>query len=373
MRLSDIPTPAAVIDRPRFEANCRTMLERCRSHGVRLRPHMKTMKSIEAARIALGAPAGPIAVATLREAEHFAAHGFSDIFYAVCVTPDKLARCAAIARAAPGFSLLVDSMEAAAAVIASGTAHKVWIEMDCGEHRTGLPSGDPAVIGIARALSEASNTTFAGVATHGGQAYGATDVAEIVRIAERERAAVVDAAARIRAAGGACPDVSAGSTPTAVHGRSWDGVTELRAGVYMAGDLFQAGIGSCAQDALAFSVLATVIARNTERRQVVVDAGGLALSKDRSTAGHPFDAGYGLMLDIHGKAAFGALKIDDVHQEHGELRAVPPAVLERLAPGTRVRILPNHACMTAAMYERLNVVAGGGDAIDAIWDRVNGW
>jgi D-serine deaminase-like pyridoxal phosphate-dependent protein len=353
------------------------MRERCRAHGVQLRPHMKTMKSVEAARIALGATSGPITVATLKEAEYFADHGFDDIFYAVCITPDKLARAARLARRANRFSLLVDNVDAAEAVAVSAAResvqHNVWIEIDCGEHRTGLPPGDLAVIRIARLLSENPHTTFAGVATHGGQAYGAESTSEITRIAELERSAAVDAAMRIRNAGIACPNVSAGSTPTAVHGQSWDGVTELRAGVYMTGDLFQAGIGSCAMDALAFTVLATVIARNTERGQVVVDAGGLALSKDRSTAGHAFDAGYGRVLDINGNAAFGALKIDDVHQEHGEMHAVSPAVLDKLAPGTRVRILPNHACMTAAMYDRLHVTIDGSGAIAEVWDRVNGW
>lgn len=169
------------------------------------------------------------------------------------------------------------------------------------------------------------------------------------------------------------PGVSAGSTPTAIFGRSGDGLTEIRAGVYMAGDLFQAAIGSQREEDIAVSVLATVISHKPEYNQIVIDAGGLALSKDRSTAAvKGGDLGYGLVVDLEGNPSYGRLIVGAVHQEHGEIRSEQPLPFERLPIGTRVRILPNHACMTAAAYERFLVVAGE-SKVSAVWERVNGW
>jgi D-serine deaminase-like pyridoxal phosphate-dependent protein len=141
----------------------------------------------------------------------------------------------------------------------------------------------------------------------------------------------------------------------------------------MAGDLFQAAIGAHAREDIALSVLATVISHNRARNQIVVDAGGLALSKDRSTQALPgADAGYGLVLDAGGEASFGELFVAGVHQEHGEIRGEAPLPFDRLPIGARVRILPNHACMTAAMYDAYLVVDGGTDVVGH-WRRTNGW
>jgi D-serine deaminase-like pyridoxal phosphate-dependent protein len=135
--------------------------------------------------------------------------------------------------------------------------------------------------------------------------------------------------------------------------------------VYVFGDLFQASIGSCAVDDIALTVLSTVISSRGGGR-AVIDAGGLALSKDRSTAATE-DAGYGRVCDLHGRP-LGEAVVVDVHQEHGEVRGLP----EDLPVGTRVRVLPNHACMTAAAHPGYHVVDGGLDVL-ARWSRINGW
>ncbi|MDP8914699.1 MAG: hypothetical protein M3N39_14135, partial [Pseudomonadota bacterium] len=165
---------------------------------------------------------------------------------------------------------------------------------------------------------------------------------------------------------------SAGSTPTAVHMHSGEGLTEIRAGVYMAGDLFQVGIGSQDVEDIAASVVATVISHKPERNQIVVDAGGLALSKDRSTAALPErDMGYGLVVDLEGRPAFGRLIVGGVHQEHGEIQGAEPLPFDRLPIGSRVRILPNHACMTTAAHDRYLITEGA--KIRAEWEKVGGW
>ena len=180
-------------------------------------------------------------------------------------------------------------------------------------------------------------------------------------------------AERLRAAGLPCPVVSVGSTPTAVHAKNLDGVTEMRPGVYVFNDVFQADIHSCALEDIAVTVLATVTGHHRARGEIVIDAGGLALSKDRSTQNGPRDVGYGLVVDAAGGASLPELHVARVSQEHGVVTA-PGGDLpfDALPPGTRVRVLPNHACFTAAAYEGYHVVAGGHE-VEAEWPRVNGW
>lgn len=373
--LADVQTPALILDRQRLTRNAHRMLAHARQFGVGLRPHLKTLKSIDAARLAVDPQHGGIAVATFNEASYFASQGFSDIQLAVCLSPGRIAEAATLLRRAPGFSFFIDSLEMAKQLAQFASANavplRVWIEVDSGGHRTGVDAEDPLLIRIAEALGP--KLVLEGVATHAGQSYGASATAELSAIAEIERESVVDAAQRLRRAGFASPRVSAGSTPTLVHARSATGLTEWRAGVYLAGDLFQALAQSLTVDDVALSVVATVISHHRQRRQIVVDAGGLALSKDRSTAAYPADdAGYGAVLDLNAQPVFGKMRIDNVHQEHGEIHGVSDAAFDALPLGAKVRILPNHACMTAAMYEAYWVTDGTA-AIVARWPRTNGW
>ncbi len=142
----------------------------------------------------------------------------------------------------------------------------------------------------------------------------------------------------------------------------------------MFGDLLQAQLGTHAPADIALTVLAAVIGRKPERDAVLLDAGALALSKDRSTQAAPKDYGFGLMLDRAGRPAFGEAIVVRTHQEHGEVRGEPGAPLpfDRLPIGARVRVAPNHACLTAAAYDRYHVVDGGA-AVVAVWTRINGW
>jgi D-serine deaminase-like pyridoxal phosphate-dependent protein len=199
--------------------------------------------------------------------------------------------------------------------------------------------------------------------THAGHSYGCTSVQEIVQIAEAERLAAVVAAEAIRATGIVCETVSVGSTPTATHARHLDGVTEMRPGVYMFGDLDQVGLGSLPEDRIAVSVLASVIGVYPDR--VVVDAGGLALSKDTSAQRHDPKVGYGKVVGLRGAYVVKA------NQEHGIIKADDPGVLQSLKVGDRLRILPNHVCMTAAAHPGYHVV--NGTKVLERWPRINGW
>jgi D-serine deaminase-like pyridoxal phosphate-dependent protein len=365
MNLLELSTPCLVLERPILERNVQDMAATIARSGVPLRPHMKTAKSIDVARIALRGQPGGITVSTLAEAAYFAEHGITDILYAVGITPQKLDQVAALNTAGARVIVWTDDADMAAVIAAHRTPPPTLIEIDSGEARGGIAPDSDALIEIATRLGR----NLIGVMTHAGHSYAGRSVAEMASIAEAERSAVTGAAKRLRGMGHAVEIVSAGSSPTARHGAYFDGVTELRAGVYMFGDLFQAEIGTHTLDSIAVTVLSSVIGRKAGR--LLVDAGGLALSKDRSTEAAPQDFGFGLVLDVDGKPTLGNAIVRKAYQEHGVVE-LDPAVPVDLAVGARVRIAPNHTCMTVAAHDRYHVVSGGRD-VEAVWHRVNGW
>lgn len=376
MQIGDLPTPALVLDRSKLERNAAAMSARAHAAGVDLRPHMKTSKSWRVAEIATAGHSGGITVSTLAEADYFLEHGFPDITYAVCITPSKLDRVAALQKRGARLKLLTDSAVATRALAdraaALGADFSMLIELDSGEHRTGV--GRDRDGGELLAIADAMRGTrleLHGVLTHAGHSYGATTIAEVKRIAEGERQCVVEAAEQLQANGHVCRVVSTGSTPTAVHAESFAGLTEIRPGVYLFGDLAQVGRRSCSADQIAVSVLATVLSHRPEHGRLLIDAGGLALSKDTSAQSYAPNTGYGWVLDELGERRIGDLYVATADQEHGFVEGtnVP---FDALPIGSRVRVLPNHACMTAAAYSNYAVVDGGNEVVDT-WDRTGGW
>ena len=195
-------------------------------------------------------------------------------------------------------------------------------------------------------------------------------------IADQERDAVVDAANTLRKAGFNCPIISVGSTPTALYARDLAGVTEARPGVYMFSDLFQVGIGTSTLDNIALSVLTTVIGHQEGENQLLIDAGGLALSKDRSTEALDIDCAFGLVCDARTGQIIEGLKVANVHQEHGQITSPLAINFDHYPIGTQFRILPNHSCITAAGYDRYNVINSThlhpAESVE-VWTRCNGW
>jgi D-serine deaminase-like pyridoxal phosphate-dependent protein len=369
MTLDDLLTPCLVLDQGILQHNIDFMARAVARHGVRLRPHMKTAKSIDVLRLAASrGDLGGITVSTLAEAEYFFGHGITDIIYAVAITPQKLTHVAKLNVAGANVRVVTDDPETASAIAASPQPPRTLIEIDCGEHRSGVAPEDPALLEIADRLGN----LLAGVMTHAGHSYGGRTSADMVRMAETERAAAVRAAQSLSAAGHAPGIVSIGSSPTALHAQTLAGVTEMRAGVYMFGDLFQAEIGTHRHADIAMTVLASVIGRRPKENRLVIDAGGLALSKDRSTEAAPRDFAYGLMLDLDGQPSFGHSLVKRAYQEHGVVEVDPDNVGPLPPVGAKVRIAPNHTCMTAAAHDRYFVVEGKRDVV-AIWPRVNGW
>ena len=374
--IDDLPTPALILDRAILSRNLKRMSERLRSAGVMLRPHLKTAKSVQIGRMAVEGHDGRITVSTLAEARYFAKGGFTDILYGVGVVPSKLAAVTELRRQGVNLRVVTDNLAVAQAIAdaaRNGDTFSVFIEIDSGAGRAGLPyPALPGLLDIARVLHAAPGVELAGVMTHAGHSYHQSTPDGIAQIAEQERQAIVGAAEKLRAAGIPCPIVSAGSTPTATHSRNFAGITEMRPGVYCFNDLDQEFIGSCGASDLALSVLASVIGHYPHRNQVLIDAGALALSKDISAQEFQPKVGYGTIADPSARN----MAVVECSQEHGFVASDDPIPYGNLPVGSRVRVLPNHACITAAAYDRYYVVDSdldGGKSVVDVYDRINGW
>ena len=377
MLLDALPTPAAIVDERQMLRNIARMQSRMDTHSVKLRPHVKTSKSVEVARRQRAAGAEAITVSTLREAEQFFAAGFSDILYAVCIAPAKLEPALALMRQGCALTIITDSVEAAEAIVAkaasAGQPFSVLIEIDTDGHRSGVKPEDSSLIRIGRILHD-GGCVLGGVMTHAGSSYNCETPAALRSIANQERDLCVRAASRLREADLPCPVVSVGSTPTALSATGFDGVTEVRAGVYVFFDLVMAGIGVCTLDDVALSVLTTVIGHQQDKGWIICDAGWMAMSQDRGTQQQATDQGYGVVCDIAGVPVEGFIMCS-ANQEHGIISRRDGAntedLLRRFPVGSRLRVLPNHACATGAQYANYDVLAVGGGL--ETWPRFSGW
>ncbi|EDZ99786.1 alanine racemase domain protein [Burkholderia sp. H160] len=378
MKLEQIETPAALIDVARMQINIARMQGRMNALGVAFRPHVKTTKCIEVVRAQIAAGARGITVSTLKEAEAFFAAGIDDILYAVSMVPSKLPRALALRRRGCDLKLVVDNPTAAAAIAAFGDQHgetfEVWIEVDTDGHRSGIQPEQQTLLDVGRILHE-NGVKVGGVMTHAGSSYELNTPEALAALAEQERAGCVRAAERLREAGIACPAVSVGSTPTALAARQLEGVTEVRAGVYVLFDLVMHNVGVCTLDDIALSVLTTVIGHQEEKGWVILDAGWMALSRDRGTSRQSHDFGYGQPCLLNGTLLPGYV-VSGANQEHGILASVQADahaddIAQRFPIGMKLRILPNHACATGAQFPEYHAVAPDGSSVE--WQRFYGW
>ena len=374
--IDDLPTPVLILDRAILRRNLKRMSERLTKAGVMLRPHLKTAKSVQVGRMAVEGHDGRITVSTLAEARYFTEGGFKDILYGVGIIPSKLAAITELRHKGVNLRVVTDNLAVAKAIAAAakdGDTFSVLIEIDSGAGRAGLPWPEmPGLLDIARVLHEAPGVDLAGVMTHAGHSYHESTPDGIARVAEQERQAIVGAAEKLRAAGIPCPIVIGGSTPTATHSRDFTGITEMRPGVYVFNDLDQEFIGSCGAGDLALWVLASVIGHYPHRNQMLIDAGALALSKDISAQEFQPKVGFGSIADAPARN----MAVVECSQEHGFVAADDPIPYGNIPVGTRLRVLPNHACITAAAYDRYYVVDSdldGGKSVVDVYDRINGW
>jgi len=373
--VGDLPTPALLLDLDVLERNLDRMAERARALGVALRPHVKTHKCLEVGRMQLERGARGITVATLPEAQAFADGGFTDITWAFPLVAGRLDEVVALARRIT-FRVTLDSAEAldalgAAARVAVVDVH-AWLEVDSGHHRSGVDPRTAASVALARRLAGERGVVFDGLLTHAGHSYHARSRAERAAIAEGERATMVAFAGMLAGEGVAVPAVSVGSTPAMSAVERLDGVSEVRPGNYAFYDFMQLAGGVCAAEDCAVTVLASVVSHQHGAAHVVVDAGALALSKDPGPHDLALARGFGpVVTGLAGHQLDPRVQVRGVSQEHGMVGGdVAGDVADRFTVGEKLRILPNHSCLTAAMFDAYQVVRGEA-VVDtwAIWRR----
>lgn len=370
MNLETIPTPALILDVERVRRNATRIGRRVTDLGAQLRPHIKTHKCIEVARIQTNGHSGALTVSTLAEARAFAAAGFSDITYAVPIEPGKFQAAIDLAKLCNRLALLTDDVEIPAPLndVArkAGIILDLFLKVDSGYHRCGVEPDSEEAITIPAQIARCSNLRFAGILTHAGHSYNYPDHAERLKVARHERDVMVELADRLRAQGIEVPTVSIGSTPSITIVDHLKGVDEARPGNYIFFDAFQAAIGSCSFEDCALTVLSAVVHRNGHNK-VVIDAGAIALSKDRGAVDFQPDCGYGRVLNLEARDL--GLTVSSVSQEHGQI--LLQNCDDKLAVGDRVRVLANHSCLSAAQHAHYYVLERG-EIVDQ-WPIMRGW
>ncbi|MFT4710033.1 MAG: D-serine deaminase-like pyridoxal phosphate-dependent protein [Bacteroidia bacterium] len=374
--IRDLSTPCLVLDEAQFYRNMARLQAVAEARGVAFRPHLKTAKSRHIAKICAERFGERAMVSTLLEIEQLRGLGLTDFLYSVAIVPGKFERIRALLADDCKVAVAVDSEAVARDLVAfcEGADFRIpaVIELDLDGHRSGVrPDDAEALCAIGRALNEGG--LLLGVMAHAGQSYELSDEASLASCAQGEADSTTLAARTLEAAGLPCELVSIGSTPTALSGASYPGVTELRAGVFVFFDLVQAGIGVCSKEEIAMSVLASVISQNESSGALIIDAGWMALSRDRGTADQAEDLGYGQVC-LEDGTILEDIIVADVQQEHGIVkpRKGSSRALPDLAPGTLLRILPNHACATASQHDRYWVLGEQGQ-VSAEWPRFSGW
>jgi len=348
--LERVETPALLLHLDVVEANLACMADRAADLGVALRPHVKTHKCVALGRRQLALGATGVTVATLAEAEAFAAAGVADITWAFPIDATHIDRARRIARQT---TLRVVTDDLATARALGGSDLHVWLKVDCGYHRAGVDPGSEYAVAVARELAAGRRLAFDGILSHSGHAYRTRSREEAAAVAEAERRVMVEFADRLRDEGIAVPSVSVGSTPAMRAARDLTGVTEVRPGNYVFFDRTMTLIGCCDEREVGVSVLATVVSHQPGAAHFVVDAGALSLSKDPG----PDHVGPRAMGAVRGHPE---LTVTTLSQEHGVIRAaVPEEIAGRFGVGERVEIVPNHSCLTVAHFDVFHVVRAG--------------
>jgi D-serine deaminase-like pyridoxal phosphate-dependent protein len=358
MRISDLPTPQVLVDRPRLAANIDRVQQMASVAGMRLRPHAKTHKSPVVARWQIDRGAVGICCAKVGEAEVFADAGIRDIRLPYPVNPANADRVLALMDRAT-ISIIVDHIDVARgwsdAMRRAGRTLDVLIKVDVGFHRCGIdPNGD--ALGFVQAVASRPGLRLRGLLSHAGHAYTAPSDAAICAIAQQEAGALTRLRAEAAQSGIALDEISVGATPSLRFSVTQPGITELRPGNYVYFDRTQVALGSAALDDCALTVLATVVTAHSGR--IVLDCGSKTLTSDQARGLTPAP-GYGAVLADGGaspRRVDEALTIERLSEEHATVRVDGTTALK---PGDRVRVLPNHSCTVSNLVDVVHLVDGG--------------
>ena len=364
VRLSDLPTPAVLVDQPTFERNIQRMQDAADARGVRLRPHAKTHKSPDLAALQIARGAVGICCAKLGEAEVFADAGVRDIRLPYPLHPVNGPRLLPLLDRTH-LSFIVDSEVVAqgwsAVMRQAGKEVDVLVKVDVGFHRCGIdPEPEGAAAVVAR-IAGLPGLRFRGLLSHAGQAYAAASADEIASIADGERAQLFAIRDRLDAEGVPVREMSVGSTPTARFSVALPGITELRPGNYVYYDRMQVALGSAAWEDCALTVLARVVSRPSDG-WFVLDAGSKTLSSDQLRGGARL--GFGAILSPpDATVPDDGLLIERLSEEHATVRVTRGGCT--LQPGDLVRVVPNHSCVVSNLVDEA-WVTDGQDVLDRL-------
>ena len=357
MTLQELRTPCVLVDWPRVERNLDRMQAAVTGGGIRLRPHAKTHKSPEVARLQIARGAVGICCAKLGEAEVFAAAGIRDIRLPYPLHPSNADRAIALLDRTH-LSFIVDNLDVArgwsAAMTAAGREVDVLVKVDVGLHRCGIDPDSPGAAEMVAGVGRLPGLRLRGLLSHAGHAYGAASDEETARIAVAERDTLTALAARVAALGVTCGEISVGATPTARHSARLTGITEMRPGNYAYYDRMQVALGAAAWTDCALTVLARVVSRPAPDR-VIVDSGSKTLTNDLARGFTPMP-GYGAVFeDLHVSVPDARLTIERLSEEHANVRAMGDP---HLPTGTLVRLVPNHSCVVSNLVDTVWIVDG---------------
>ncbi len=362
MYVDEIATPALLVDRMKLLQNIGLMAEKARQNNVELRPHIKTHKCLEIGRLQRGEGAKGITVSTPGEAHAFIDGGFSDITLAFPPTPDKIPVLLDIAEQA-SLKIIVDNASVVAELDSRCSEAKteldVLLKVDCGYHRCGVNPTKRVALSLARKISKAQHLHFRGILTHAGHAYDATTVEEIAKVAKEEQETMIKFADLLLENSLTPEVVSIGSTPTCMIAEGFmKGITEIRPGNYVFFDATQVALGLCRLADCALTVLASVV--SVQKNHVVIDAGATAFSQDTGATHIIPEKTFGVVLaDQSTSSPAKGVQIVSLSQEHGKIRFSGKSDLEPFKLGDRLRIIPNHSCLTANLFSQYFVVEGG--------------
>jgi D-serine deaminase-like pyridoxal phosphate-dependent protein len=352
--LSEIETPALVVDLDILERNLQRVADYAAQHGLRLRPHTKTHKSVMLAKRQLELGAAGLTVAKVSEAEVMLGAQPDDVLVAFpIVGPAKLARLMEVARHTH-VTVALDSLEAARAL--SGAAENaqvevgVLVEFDAGLGRVGVTPGE--LVPMVRTIRELPGLKFQGLTFYPGH------IKDLDAEGRRALSQLSELVGRIRAdferAGIEVPIVSGGSTPTLFHSHEIAGLTEIRPGTYLFNDINTVRSGGCAMEDCAASILATVVSV-ARPGHMIIDGGSKTFSSDRPV--NSTDVTFGHLVEAP------AARFHKMNEEHGfvDLNGID----RKFAVGDRVHVIPNHICVAVNLHERVYGIRG--DRVEQVW------
>ncbi len=364
MDLNRIERPVFLVDKAKALRNLEKMAQKSRASGVILRPHFKTHQSADLAEWTREFGIHKITVSSVDMAEYFSRHGWNDITIAVPVNIHQIPHINSLATSID-LNVLIDS-EFSAVRLGQGVTVPlgVWIEIDTGDHRTGIPAQQiDQILEVARILSRAPALCFKGILAHDGHSYEAAGADEILAIHKKSLASLQNIKQALEAAGYFHLLVSAGDTPSCtIVGRFLPPIDEIRPGNFVFYDVMQKSLGVCNDEDIAVGVACPVISKNIDRNELVIYGGSVHVSRESLPlpSGKPF---YGKIARLQEDQGAWTAPIADVYlsslsQEHGKVTG-PEDFIRSVQIGETLIVLPIHSCITASLYSEYHVLQDG--------------